>query len=108
MRALAIYGAFALDMTKSDESEYWETKSSLMIPIIKGWLTERSLEITSNAIQIHGGMGFIENNKAECMQSVLINTNLLIACKENEIKKYFFSQFLSLRNKKQLSLCRTN
>tara|TARA_Y100000992_G_scaffold138855_1_gene92039 strand:- start:205 stop:825 length:621 start_codon:yes stop_codon:yes gene_type:complete len=31
-----------------------------MIPIIKGWLTERSLEITSNAIQIHGGMGFIE------------------------------------------------
>ena len=38
-----------------------------------------------------GGMGFIENNKAECMQSVLINTNLLIACKEDGIKKYFFS-----------------
>ena len=38
-----------------------------------------------------GGMGFIENNKAECMQSVLINTNLLIACKENRIKRYFFS-----------------
>ena len=38
-----------------------------------------------------GGMGFIENNKAECMQSVLINTNLLIASKENEVKKYFFS-----------------
>ena len=38
-----------------------------------------------------GGMGFIENNKAECMQSVLINTNLLIACKENGIKRYFFS-----------------
>ena len=60
MRALAIYGGFALDMTKSSQNEYWETKSSLMIPIIKGWLTERSLEITSNAIQIHGGMGFIE------------------------------------------------
>ncbi len=38
-----------------------------------------------------GGMGFIENNKAECMQSVLINTNLLIGCKENNVKKYFFS-----------------
>ncbi len=38
-----------------------------------------------------GGMGFIENNKAECMQSVLINTNLLIASKENKIEKYFFS-----------------
>ena len=60
MRALAIYGGFALDMTKSSQSEYWDIKSSLMIPIIKGWLTERSLEITSNAIQIHGGMGFIE------------------------------------------------
>ena len=57
MRALAIYGGFALDMTKSSQNEYWETKSSLMIPIIKGWLTERSLEITSNAIQIHGSMG---------------------------------------------------
>ena len=38
-----------------------------------------------------GGMGFIENNKADCMLSVLINTNLLRACKENKIKKYFFS-----------------
>ena len=60
MRALAIYGGFAPDMTKSDNSEYWNIKSSLMIPIIKGWLTERSLEITSNALQVHGGMGFIE------------------------------------------------
>jgi len=46
-----------------------------------------------------GGMGFIENNKAECMQSVLINTNLLIACKENEIKKYFFSSSACAYNK---------
>ena len=44
-----------------------------------------------------GGMGFIENNKAECMQSVLINTNLLIACKENGIKKYFFSWCLRIQ-----------
>ena len=36
-----------------------------------------------------GGMGFIENNKAECMLSVLINTNLLRACLKNNIKKYF-------------------
>jgi GDP-D-mannose 3', 5'-epimerase len=38
-----------------------------------------------------GGMGFIENNKAECMLSVLINTNLLIACNENKVQRYFFS-----------------
>ena len=33
-----------------------------------------------------GGMGFIENNKAECMLSVLINTNLLRACLINKVK----------------------
>ena len=46
-----------------------------------------------------GGMGFIENNKAECMQSVLINTNLLIASKENKIQKYFFSSSACAYNK---------
>ena len=46
-----------------------------------------------------GGMGFIENNKAECMQSVLINTNLLIACKESKVKKYFFSSSACAYNK---------
>ena len=38
-----------------------------------------------------GGIGFIENNKAECMLSVLINTNLLRACKVNKVEKYFYS-----------------
>ena len=38
-----------------------------------------------------GGMGFIENNKAECMLSVLVNTHMLMACKEHKVKKYFFS-----------------
>ncbi len=38
-----------------------------------------------------GGMGFIENNKALCMLSVLINTNLLLASQEAAIDRYFFS-----------------
>ena len=38
-----------------------------------------------------GGMGFIENNKALCMLSVLVNTHMLMACKEFSIKRYFFS-----------------
>ena len=38
-----------------------------------------------------GGMGFIENNKAECMLSVLVNTNLLRAAIKNNCKKFFFS-----------------
>ena len=47
----------------------------------------KSLDYVFNMACNMGGMGFIENNKAECMQSVLINTNLLISCKENVIKK---------------------
>lgn len=38
-----------------------------------------------------GGMGFIENNKALCMLSVLINTHLLQASQELGITRYFFS-----------------
>ena len=38
-----------------------------------------------------GGMGFIENNKALCMLSILINTHLLMAAKEFQIKKYLYS-----------------
>ena len=38
-----------------------------------------------------GGMGFIENNKALCMLSVLINTHLLEASRESGIEKYFFA-----------------
>ncbi len=45
-----------------------------------------------------GGMGFIENNKAECMLSVLINTNLLRASLVNNVKKYFFSSSACVYN----------
>jgi nucleoside-diphosphate-sugar epimerase len=45
-----------------------------------------------------GGMGFIENNKAECMLSVLVNTNLLRASKINKVKKYLFSSSACVYN----------
>src|SRR3989440_6661080 len=38
-----------------------------------------------------GGMGFIENNKALCMLSVLINTHLLMAARDFGVQRYFFS-----------------
>ena len=38
-----------------------------------------------------GGMGFIENNRALCMLSVLINTHMLMAAKENGVKQYLYS-----------------
>ena len=45
-----------------------------------------------------GGMGFIENNKAECMLSVLINTHLLSAAHKNNVSKYFFSSSACIYN----------
>jgi GDP-D-mannose 3', 5'-epimerase len=38
-----------------------------------------------------GGMGFIEANKALCMLSVLINTHLLLAAREEDVARYFFA-----------------
>jgi GDP-D-mannose 3',5'-epimerase len=38
-----------------------------------------------------GGMGFIENNKALCMLSVLINTHLLMASKDADVERFLFS-----------------
>src|SRR4051794_19397144 len=38
-----------------------------------------------------GGMGFIELNKALCMLSVLINTHLLEASRENDVERFLFS-----------------
>lgn len=38
-----------------------------------------------------GGIGFIEGNKADCMESVLINTNLLRAAKQAKVQRYFYA-----------------
>ena len=38
-----------------------------------------------------GGMGFIENNKAACMLSVLINTHLLMAARDNGVGRFLFA-----------------
>jgi GDP-D-mannose 3',5'-epimerase len=68
---------------------------------------ENCLKVTKNIDYIFnmacnmGGMGFIENNKAECMLSVLINTNLLRSCLKNKIEKYFFSSSACVYNSKK-------
>jgi nucleoside-diphosphate-sugar epimerase len=38
-----------------------------------------------------GGMGFIENNKALCMLSILINTHMLMAAKEHGVQRFFYA-----------------
>ncbi len=45
-----------------------------------------------------GGMGFIENNKAACMISVLINTHMLLAAKDCGIERYFYSSSACVYN----------
>ena len=48
-----------------------------------------------------GGMGFIENNKALCMISVLINTHLLIASRDYGVKRFFYSSSACVYNAKK-------
>ena len=45
-----------------------------------------------------GGMGFIENNKAACMISVLINTHLLIASKDCGLDRFFYASSACVYN----------
>jgi nucleoside-diphosphate-sugar epimerase len=45
-----------------------------------------------------GGMGFIENNKAACMLSVMINTHMILAARDKEVEKYFYSSSACVYN----------
>lgn len=45
-----------------------------------------------------GGMGFIENNKALCMLSVLTNTHMLMAAKDSGVERFFYSSSACVYN----------
>jgi alkylation response protein AidB-like acyl-CoA dehydrogenase len=68
MRALAYVVAASLDFAhKSPDPEMRKRHQAfvdLMIPVVKGWSTETGIEIASLGLQIHGGMGFIEETGA--------------------------------------------
>ena len=68
MRAAAYATAAFLDIGHHGESAESRTaadqKMALLTPVIKGWLTEVAQEITSLGIQIHGGMGYVEETGA--------------------------------------------
>ena len=67
-RALAYVVGAATDMAHHHPDEAVRAQNQafmdLMIPVVKGWLTEASIEITSTGVQVHGGMGFIEETGA--------------------------------------------
>ncbi len=67
-RALALYGAFQLDFAAFSGDAAQRTaaqaRADLLIPIVKGWCTEVGNEMAAIGVQIHGGMGFIEETGA--------------------------------------------
>ncbi|MFA5123167.1 acyl-CoA dehydrogenase [Zavarzinia sp.] len=68
MRALACRNALAIDLSKvaatEEERAAERALADLLTPITKSWSTDKGMELTSLNIQIHGGMGFIEETGA--------------------------------------------
>ena len=67
-RALAYYASAQTDLahhaaTEEDRKKH-QGRVDLIIPIVKGWCTEMAQEATSVGVQVHGGMGFIEETGA--------------------------------------------
>jgi GDP-D-mannose 3',5'-epimerase len=58
----------------------------------------KGVDLVFNLAADMGGMGFIENNKALCMLSVLINTNLLLEAREAGVKRFYFSSSACVYN----------
>ena len=68
MRALAYYAAGCIDRANHHpdpaERARQQGRVDLLIPVVKGWSTENAIGITSAGVQVHGGMGFIEETGA--------------------------------------------
>ncbi len=64
MRGLAYKAAAEIDLSHwakdPREARRHAERTSLYTPIVKGWITELAQEITSLGIQVHGGMGYVE------------------------------------------------
>ena len=63
MRALILVSSEIMERAHNGDKKSL-MREGFLIPIIKGWSTELAQEVTSNGVQIHGGMGFIEETGA--------------------------------------------
>ena len=68
MRVLAYTAALSLDAAHREADEAARAaallRAELLTPVVKGWCTEIAIDVTSTGIQVHGGMGFIEETGA--------------------------------------------
>ncbi|MEM8839728.1 MAG: acyl-CoA dehydrogenase [Pseudomonadota bacterium] len=66
-RALCLACAHALDMAHNgpeDQRAYWQARSDLLTPLAKSYSTDGAVEAASIGVQVHGGMGFVEETGA--------------------------------------------
>jgi acyl-CoA dehydrogenase len=67
-RAICFSCAHAVDMAHSatdpKEKRYWQDRAALLTPIAKSFSTDNGVSVASLGIQVHGGMGFIEETGA--------------------------------------------
>ena len=61
-RALAYYAAAAIDAAHANPKA--QRRADLLIPVVKAWCSDKGNEIASTGIQVHGGMGYIEETGA--------------------------------------------
>ena len=69
-RAIAYSCAHALDMAHASEGEdatFWQERANLLTPIAKAFSTDIGVEAASIGVQVHGGMGFIEETGAAAL-----------------------------------------
>jgi hypothetical protein len=61
-RALAYYAAAAIDAAQRDPRA--QHRAELLIPVVKAWCSDKGIEVASTGVQVHGGMGYIEETGA--------------------------------------------
>jgi alkylation response protein AidB-like acyl-CoA dehydrogenase len=63
-RAIALMNAVAIDMTTATGDAKWKSRAAFLTPICKSFGTDTGIDVASMGVQVHGGMGFIEETGA--------------------------------------------
>lgn len=63
-RAIALSNAVAIDMANATGDRDWQARAALFTPITKAFGTDVGIDVANLGIQVHGGMGFIEETGA--------------------------------------------